>query len=144
MSQAGYSLGKDVTLVIIKPDGSVLNIGKVTKFSSKQDDSTQKIKPLTGGTDHLRFFEGWNGSFDVERQGPDLDQYFAQLESNFYAGIQELPVTLQQTIVEPSGAVSQYQYVDAILQYADAGDWAADKSVSQKLNFMAARRIQQA
>ena len=144
MAQAGYSLGNDVTLVVIKPDGTTLNLGKTTKFTAKQDDSMQTIAPLTGGTDHLRYFKGWSGSFDVERQGPELDQYFAQLEANFYAGIQELPVTLQQTIVEPSGAVSQYQFLKTILQYTDAGDWAADKSVSQKISFSSSRRIRQA
>ncbi len=144
MSQNGYSLGRDVTLTIILPNGSSLNLGKVTKFTSKQDSSDQKIKGIDGDTDHLRFYEGWSGSFESERRGPELDVYFARLEANYNAGTDEPPATLQQTIVEPSGQVSQYRYERVLLKYDDAGDWAGDKSVHQKISFVASRRIQQA
>jgi hypothetical protein len=144
MSQNGYSIGRDVTIVVILPDGSTLNLGKVTKWTAKQDSTDQKIKGLDGITDHLRFYEGWSGSFEMERLGPDLDQYFARLEANYYAGTDEPPATLQQTIVEPSGQVSQYRFERVLMKYDDAGDWAGDKSVTQKVSFLATRRTQQA
>jgi hypothetical protein len=144
MSQNGYSLGRDVTLAIILPDGSSLSLGKVTKFTSKQDTTDQKLKGIDGIVDHLRFYEGWSGSFESERRGPELDVYFAKLEANFYAGVDEPPATLQQTIVEPNGQVSQYRYERVLLKYDDAGDWSGDKSVHQKISFVATRRIKQA
>ena len=143
MSQNGYSLGRDVTLAIILPDGDSLNMGKVTKFSSKQDTTDQKVKGIDGVTDHLRFYEGWSGSFEAERRSNDLDSYFAKLEANYHGGIDEPPATLQQTIVEPNGEVSQYRYERVLLKYDDAGDWAGDKSVHQKISFVATRRIKQ-
>lgn len=144
MSQNGYSLGRDVTLAIILPNGSSLQLGKITKWTAKQDTSDQKIKGIDGITDHLRFYEGWSGSFDVERRSPDLDVYFAALEANYYAGLDEQPATLQQTITEPNGQVSQYRFERVLLKYEDAGDWSGDKAVSQKVSFQATRRIKQA
>lgn len=144
MSQQGYSIGRDVTLVVILPDGSSLPLGKVTGFSSKPDTSTQKIKGLDGVVDNLRFYEGWSGSFTTKRRGPELDSYFAQAESNYYAGADEPPAVLQQTIAEPDGTVSQFRYERVILNLDDAGDWSADKEVDVKVSFMASKRIQQA
>lgn len=144
MSQNGYSLGRDVTLAIILSNGSSLQLGKITKWTAKQDTSHQKIKGIDGITDHLRFYEGWSGSFDVERRSPDLDVYFAALEANYYAGLDEQPATLQQTITEPNGQVSQYRFERVLLKYDDAGDWSGDKAVSQKVSFQATRRIKQA
>lgn len=143
MPMNGYSVGRDVTLIVTLPTGATLNLGKVTKFSSKQDSTNQKIKGLDGVTDNLRFFDGWSGSFEIERRGPELDVYFSDLESNFYAGNDEPPATMQETIVEPSGAVSQFRFEKVLLAYDDAGDAAGDKSISQKVTFMASRRIQQ-
>jgi hypothetical protein len=144
MPQQGYSIGRDITLALILPSGDALRMGKITKWNAKPDLTDQKIKGMDGDTDHLRFYEGWSGSFDIERRGPELDSYFAQAERNYHAGADEPPATLQQTIVEPTGAVSQFRFERVLLKYDDAGDWQGDKSVSQKVSFMASRRIQQA
>lgn len=144
MPMNGYSIGRDVTITITLPDGTALDLGKITKFTSKQETDTQKIKGLDGRTDQLRFFAGWTGSFEAERRGPEVDQYFADLEANYYAGGDEPPATITETILEPSGAVSQFRYERVVLMYDDAGDKQGDKSVSTKLSFFAQRRVQQA
>ncbi|HEX7854444.1 MAG TPA: hypothetical protein VF503_12185 [Sphingobium sp.] len=144
MPQQGYSIGRDRSVAIILPTGSTLRLNKVTSFQSKQDTSEQKIKGLDGVTDHLRFYEGWSGTFKIERRGPELDVYFAQLEANFYAGADEPPAIMQETIKEPNGSVSQYRYERVLLKYDDAGTSEADKSVTQSISFLASRRIKQA
>ncbi len=144
MSQQGYSTGRDVTLVVILPGGAVLRLDKVTGFTAKPDMTNQKIKGLDGTIDNLRWHEGWSGTFNIERRSPAIDAYFADLEAAYYAGDDEEPATMQQTIVEPSGALSQFRFEKVLLSYDDAGDWASDKSVSQRVSFMAARRVQQA
>jgi hypothetical protein len=143
MPQQGYSIGRDVTLAVILPDGTALRLNKVTGFTAKQDTSEQKITPLDGTSDHLRFYQGWSGSFKLERRGPELDNYFALLEANYHAGLDEPPASIQQTIVEPNGAVSQFRFERVLLKFDDPGDWSADKSVNQGVSFMAARRIKQ-
>lgn len=143
MPLQGYSVGRDITLVVILPGGLALQLGIVTSWNAKQETTDQRVKRIDGNTDHLRFFDGWSGSFKMERDGPAIDQYFADLEANFFAGDDEPPATIVQTISEPDGSVSEFRFERVLLRYDDAGEWGSDKSVSQALSFMAARRIQQ-
>lgn len=136
----GYSVGRDVTLVITTPVGT-LRVNQITGFQSKPDMTDQKIKRIDGVTDHVRFPDGWSGSFDVERQDDTLDSYFAQVEDNYYAGQNELPCQITETIQEANGKTSQYRYTGVLLKLDDAGSWAGDKSVKQKLSFVASRRL---
>ncbi len=137
----GFSVGRDLTLDITSTQGP-LSFGLITKFTSKPDITDEKIKGLDGITRHVRFPDGWSGSFEIERQGAQLDSYFAQLESNYYAGANEEPCTITETRTEPDGSISQYRYEGVLLKLEEAGDWEGAKTVKQKLSFVASRRRQ--
>lgn len=140
MPEGQYSLGRDVTLTIIGPSGLIV-LDTITNWKRKQDDSVQRIVPINGDTDHLQFFYGWSGSFDLERGGPQLDLYFALKESNYFRGIRDKNVFIKELIDEPDGSISDFKFTKVKLSYADAGDFAGDKSVKQSVNFVASRRI---
>ena len=93
----GFSVGRDISLDITGPQGP-LRFNLITGFRSKPDITDQKIKGLDGITRHARFPDGWSGSFNIERQDSAVDDYFAQLEANYYAGLNENPVTITETI----------------------------------------------
>lgn len=139
MPQNGYSVGRDISLTLTT-SGGPLTFNKITGFSSKQETSKQKVKRLDGVTDALRFFDGWSGSFDIERADSGVEDYFIQLESNYYAGINEIPATILETISNPDGSTSQYRYERVILSLDQAGDWKGDSSVKIKVGFEAARK----
>ena len=143
MPQQGYNIGRDVSLAFILPTGLTLRFDKVTRWNAKQETTDQRIEGLDGDTDHLRFYKGWNGMFNIERRSSIIDDYFAQLEANYYAGLDEPYATLQQTISEVNGSVRQYRFERVLAKYDDAGEWASDKSVTQMVSFMAARRVKQ-
>ncbi len=136
----GFSVGRDVTLNVITPGGPI-PFGLVTKFSSKPVVSEAKVKGLDGVTRHVRFPDGWQGSFDCERQDSTLDDYFAQIEANYYAGLDEKPCTITETITETTGAITQYRYIGVLFKLDDAGEWEGDKTVKQRLSFVAEQRI---
>lgn len=136
----GYSVGRDIALDMIGPNGPV-TFNKITSFKAKQDTSDVRVKRLDGITDHLIFPDGWSGSFEIERQDSGVDDLFAQLEAGFYAGLNQISYRLTETITEVAGNVSQYRYEGVILKYDDAGDWKGDSSVKQSVSFMASRRI---
>lgn len=136
----GFSVGRDVSLDIIGPAGP-LRFNLVTGFNSKPDITDQKIKGLDGITRHVRFPDGWSGAFDVTRSDSTIDDYFAQIEANYYAGLNEQPCTITETITEVSGAVTQYRYLQVLLKLDDAGQWQGDQTVKQKVSFVAARRV---
>ena len=135
-----YSVGRDITLNITGNSGP-LNFNQIVGFQSKPDITDQKIKGLDGVTRHLRFPDGWSGTFDIERQDSTLDDYWSSLENNYYAGSNELPITITETIQEVNGSLSQYRYLQVLLTIEDAGAWKGDASVKQKVKFVAARRV---
>jgi hypothetical protein len=135
----GYNVGRDVSIDIVTPNGP-LQFSQVTKFTSKMDITDKKIKGLDGITRHVRFPDGWAGSFEIERQNSNADDYFAGLEDAYYNGLSEQPCTITETIQEVNGAITQYRYVNVLLKFDDAGDWAGDSTVKQKISFVSARR----
>ena len=135
-----FSVGRDVSLDITGPNGPLV-LNQIISFMSKPDITDQKIKGLDGITRHLRFPDGWSGSLELERQDSTLDDYWSQLEAAYYAGSNELPVTITETIQEVNGAISQYRYLQVLLTIEDAGMFKGDASVHQKVRFVAARRV---
>jgi hypothetical protein len=140
MSLNAFSVGRDVTLNVVTPTGPV-TFSLITKFTAKIDTTDKKIKGIDGLTRFLRFFDGWSGSFEIERQNSNADDYFAALEAAYYAGQTENTATITETITEPSGATTQYQYGGVLMKLEDAGEWSGDNTVKQKVSFVASRRI---
>lgn len=140
MPQNGYNVGRDVTIVIQTPYGP-LSIPKVTKFNPKPDVVEVKIKRMDGVVDHLRIPNGWSGTLEVPRDGSTVDDYFAQVEADFYSGVNEQPSSIYETIANPNGSISQYRYEGVMLSLDDAGERSGDKEISQRMKFVGSRKI---
>src|SRR5260364_324315 len=104
----GLSIGRDITLDLITPNGP-LRLNGITKFTSKPDVVDEKIKPLNRAPIHLRFPDGWSGSFETERDSDALDRHFARAEDDYYLGVNEPPSKMPETTAQPNSAISQYR-----------------------------------
>jgi hypothetical protein len=140
MPIGGFSVGKDVALTIVTASGP-LTFSLITSFSSHQETSEQMIKGLDGLARPVRHFNGWKGRFDIDRQDSTVDDYFSQIEANYYAGINETPATITETITEVSGAITQYRYIGVLLKLESAGTWKGDDTVKQAISFVATQRL---
>jgi hypothetical protein len=136
----GFSVGRDQSITINTPFG-VLAPSLITKFDSKQEHTEKKVKGIDGRVRSVVFPDGWTGTLEVDRQNSGLDDFFAQLEAAYYAGQNITTSTITQSIVEVSGAVSQYQYIGVNFKFDDAGGWQQDDTVHQKLSFIAEQRV---
>ena len=136
----GFSVGRDYAINVQGPSGP-LQLNLVTKFTKKPDMIDKKIKGLDGRTRHVTFYDGWTGSFQIERQDSTPEDFFAEQEAAYYAGQNMSPCTITETITEVSGAVTQYQYVNVILKLADSGTASGDDTVALSIDFMAERRV---
>lgn len=136
----GYSAGRDVTTTIVTSKGP-LKFSQITGFHSKSDTVTGKVKKVNGVTDHWRFPDGWTGGFDIERADSTADDYFAQLEADYYAGLNELPGTITETITEVDGSVSQFRYTGVLLTLDDAGNKTGNGTIQMKVSFVASTRL---
>jgi hypothetical protein len=135
----GFSVGRDVTVDVIGPTGPV-KFTLITQFSSKPVITENKIMGLDGICRYQLLPDAWEGSMELERADNKLDDYFADIEKQYYAGQNLSPGTITETITEPGGGISQYRYEQVQLKLEDAGEWAGDKSVKQKIMFYASRR----
>jgi hypothetical protein len=137
-----FTTGRDITVQIntsygplVIPNAAILNFQadpEVTKLKSKGIDGTSR---------HAVIPDSWKGSFMLDRLSHALDDFWAQFESDYYAGNSTGVGTITQTIAEQDGTISTYRYDGVVLTLEKAGDFAADKKVDQTLTFEAAHRV---
>lgn len=142
MPVGGQTIGKDVRLVIVTPSGT-LNIppAAITSFDAQPETTNEKRIGMDGEARHLVTHAGWKGSFEVDRFDSTLEDFWAQAEAAYYAGVNLPYGYIQETIQEPNGSISQYRYEKVVLDLKDLGKKEGDKTVKMKLDFLASRRI---
>lgn len=136
------TIGKDVSVNIVTSTGNfTIPPAAITKFDATPDTSTERRKGLDGISRFAVYPDGWKGSLEIDRFDSTVDDYWAQYESDYYAGRNLQPATITETIQEPSGAITQYRYTGVLFDLKDIGAREPDKIIKQKVDFVASRRI---
>ncbi len=140
MPMNGFSVGRDVTIDLFGSLGAVERFNLITQFEKKQNTTRITIKGMDGKNRYLELPEGWEGSMSITRGDRRVDDYFANLEDQYYDGgdIQEASIT--ETIQEPGGGISQWRYEGVMLKLDDGGTAKGDAEMTQKISFCATRR----
>lgn len=141
MPTNSFTTGRDVTLSIQTPQIGILNLNLITGFQSRQNTSTLSPKGLDGIVRHVRFMNGWTGSFTIERRDPTLDEYFALVEAQYWLGASEPPCVIKEIIQEQDGSITQWRYTGVLLVFDDAGEFRGDQTVRQAVSFIASKRL---
>lgn len=141
MPIGGQSLGKDVRIVLVSPQGTI-NIppAAITRFNVAPETTNEKRLGLDGEVRHLVQPAGYKGSVDIDRFNSNLEDYWAAFEEAYYAGANIGWGYIQETIQNPDGSVSQWRYEKVVFDVKDFGDREGDKIVKMKLDFMASKR----
>lgn len=137
----GLSSGIDHKLVFTDVNG-IQQFVIIENFTAKEDAVMDKVISMDGTVRHPKFHEGWSGSFTLERSNNVMDNYIALQEASYYQGTDQLPITITETISEPNGTTSQYQFTGVVITMEDAGNWSGTEIVRQRISFMASRRIE--
>ena len=135
-----YSVGKDIAYVAVTSAGTLSLNGK-TDYSIKPKYTDLNHKGLDGLNVHGIIPDGWEISMRFDRTDPNVDNYFAQLEADYYNGVNQQGGTIFESIVEKDGSISSYRYTNVILKYDSAGDWKGDTLIPISITAMATRRI---
>jgi len=143
MPANGFSIGRDVSLTAFTSDGGVLGTASLKDWSAQQITSEVKQVLITGEMLPAYLPEGWQGTATFARVDDSLDDYFANLEAEYYAGSPLPTAQFTETITNPDGSISQYVYQNVALKFEGAGSWVGNKEVDQKIAWMASRRIRQ-
>ena len=139
MALTNFSIGRDTQLVVMGPNGRV-DISHVTGFESKQVTAPIRVTRIDGTHLGAELPKGWEGSFEVERGTPSLDDFIAMIEQNFYNGSSAQFGSMYQYITESDSSTSTYQFDSVVFKFANAGIWKGNSSVKQKLEFFATRK----
>lgn len=140
MPLAGYNTGRDLILVITTPKGN-LDV-PILEMGAKQEQKKTEVDPINRPPVTVPHIKGHSGSIKVQRNGAQLDSYFAQIEEDYFAGRNILPSVIKEIIREPDGSTSEWQYDNVFLELADAGKYKAEQTVEQTINFTASRKRQ--
>jgi hypothetical protein len=142
MPMNGFTVGRDVTIQIVGQNNAVVaTFATLTGFSKKQNTVKIASKGMDGVIRYLELPDGWEGHIMVDRSTSAVDDYFAQLESNYYAGVTIGAAQITETITEVSGAQTQYRYVGVMLKLDDAGESNGENLVKQKMTWCASKRL---
>jgi hypothetical protein len=142
MPVSGLSTGIDVSFVINDPNtNSTLNLGRVTGFDRRQNTSKLESDAINGPPIFGTTYRGWSGTITFERNGPQCDQFFAQLEANYYNGVTILTGTILETIKEISG-LTQWRYNGVDFDFSDAGRITQRDFIKMTVTWRAQTRVQ--
>jgi hypothetical protein len=139
MSGAMFSVGRDCQVVVLGAYGRV-DLTHVTGFEARQLTASVRVDRIDGVQLGAELPKGWDGTFELERGNSAVDDFVAQLESDFHAGSSPAPGTLYQYIAESDGSTSTYQFDNVVFRLASSGSWRGDASVKQRLEFFASSR----
>ena len=135
-----YSVGRDISYSVVTPSGT-LTLGGKTGYSVKPMYTEINHKGLSGLNVRGVIPDGWQIELQFDRTDPAVDAYFAQVEADYFNGVNQQGGTIFENVVEKDGSITSFRYTDVILKYDNAGNWKGDSLVPISVSAMAARRI---
>lgn len=136
----GFNTGRDCTIVLIGPYGTV-TLTNVTSFRSSAKYAQIKVDNLNGEQMDAALPKGWDFSFSLERGDANVDQLIAQIEQDWLVNGNYAVATLYQYIKElPGKALTTLQFKGCTIMLSDAGTYSSDQSVKITLSGTATER----
>lgn len=141
MPANNFSIGKDVSLSLVTTTGILTLPVTTTDFEAKPSYNKIRVQCLDGINRGANTPQGWDGTIGLDRSSSVVDDFFAQQEAGYYAGLNTLTGSITETITEANGSVTQWRYVGVVLSLDEAGQFSGDKTVGQKIGFFASQRL---
>ncbi len=135
------SVGKDLS-VVVTTAGATLSLGDITAYEAKPQFERLTSRKLNGNTYSAGIPSGWEVTIGREREDSNWDVFLAQLESSYFDGNVIQSISGMETIAEPDGSTSQFQYTLGSIVDGDVGKWAGTGFVPQTLKLFFSRRLQ--
>jgi hypothetical protein len=143
MSVNQMSVGVDYSLSFYEGSSGVLvDLGDVQNVQITAMKHDIKSMPYNQVPRFGFVPDGFRVEFTITRTGAVLEDFMALFNKNFNAGSIIKPGYLNQTITNPDGSVSRYQYTNFVVFLTDHGAISRDKTVTLKLEGMASDKVQ--
>lgn len=86
--------------------------------------------------------DGFRIEFSILRTSATLENYMVTRSQQLQSGTVRQPGFLNQSVINPDGSTSRYQYVNCVVFLTDHGNISRDKPVKLKLEGMASAKTQ--
>lgn len=139
--QNAFNTGRDIAVDFNLPGGPV-RFTIVTDHARKQNTKSLESHGIDGVCRYVEIPGGYEGTLEIDRAGPALDQAVAALETLYYSGAPVPYSSIVETISEVSGAITVWRFVNVVFRAEDLGSWKGDAKVTQKLGWKASFRQQ--
>lgn len=121
--------------------GALINLGDVQNVKIVALKHDIKSSPYNRPSRYGYVPDGYKIDFTITRTGSQLEDYAVLNEANFNNGQVQSPGFLNETITNPDGSISRYQYTNFVIFLNDHGDVSREKVVTQALEGMASTKV---
>lgn len=141
-SNAG-SIGSDYSLGYFDANSnSLINLGDVQNVKIQAQKHDLKNMPYNGPPKYDFMPDGHKISFSIVRTSSLLEDIAVAREAKMNAGGFNYSGYLNETITNPDGSVSRYQYTGFVFFLTDHGEISRDKLVMLSGEGMASQKVQ--
>lgn len=137
------NLGVDYVFGLFdKNTGKILNLGDIQSISMVAHKTDVKSMPYNTMPRYAHVPDGYSGTFELVRTAPDMENLQIALNAAFNAGSVMQPGFIAETVNNPDGSVSKYQYINVDFFMTNPGVVSRDNVVKQTITWMASDKVQ--
>jgi len=139
----GMNVGADYSLMYYDgTSGQLINLGDVQDVSITAPNHQINSRPYNNVPRFGYVPDGYRIEFTITRTGSDLENFILSQTQAFNNGQITQPGYLNETIINPDGSISRFQYTNLVVWLSDHGNISRDKVVTLKLEAMASDKKQ--
>lgn len=138
----GMNVGTDYSVAYYDGgSGTLIDLGDVQQVKITALKTNISTKPYNAPARYGYVYNGYKIDFTMTRSAEDLETYFVNLEAQQYTGNVMSPGVFNETVNNPDGTVSIFQYTNFVVFMEDHGNIERDKVVTLKMEGMASQKI---
>jgi hypothetical protein len=138
----GMNTGVDYSLQFFDgTSGTIIDLGDVQNVKITALKHDIKNMPYNAPPNYGYVFDGYKIDFTITRSDSAIEDFMVAAEAAFNAGSIQSPGFLQETITNPDGSISRYQYQNMVIFLTDHGNIQRDAPVTLALEGMASTKI---
>ena len=139
----GMSVGRDFTFGFYDANtGTVIDLGDVQNVQIAAGKHDIKSQPYNGVPKFGYIPDGYKISGTITRTNGTLEAFQVLMNQKFNNGEVIKPGYLSESVTNPDGTVSRYQYTGFTFFISDVADVSREKVVSMKFEGMASDKVQ--
>ena len=121
--------------------GKIIDLGSVQNVKIMANNHDLVATPYNDDPSFAHIPHGYDISFTAYRTGPELEDYQLQIAQNFRDGVAIKAGYLNETVNNPDGSVSRYQYKGFDFYVTEVADVSREKLIQLAVKGRASSKI---